>query len=34
MDFTTTSKINPRKSYYTVVYKCNDSLVGPQNLIR
>ena len=29
MDFTATSKIN-----LTIVYKCNDSLVDPQNLIR
>ena len=32
MDFTATSKINPRKSYYSI-HKCNDSLVDPRNLI-
>ena len=32
VDFTATSKINPRKSYYSI-HKCNDSLVDPRNLI-
>ena len=32
VDFTATSKINPRKSYCTVAYKCNDSQVDPRNL--
>ena len=32
MDFTATLKINLQKSYY-IVYKCNDSLVDPRNLI-
>ena len=34
VDFTATSKINPRKSYYSIQYKYNDNLVDPQNLIR
>ena len=32
VDFTATSKINPRN--LIIVYKCNDNLVDPRNLIR